>query len=201
MDAMRQASQPLSTPDLQLFPLRLLWPLLGLLAAFVLFFEFIADVGGSGDPRPSPPENPQPIVSPTPTASPFPESDALPLANVVQVIDGDTLMVRINGATTSVRYYGVNAPGPGESCFRAAKEANRRMVAGQAVRLLSDTVDRDENGLLLRYVFLQDGRSVEALLATEGLAQARRGNGTYHEYFMSLEEAARAERVGCLWSH
>jgi hypothetical protein len=38
---------------LRIFQLRVLWPILALLAAFVIFFEFIADVGGCFEP-PSP---------------------------------------------------------------------------------------------------------------------------------------------------
>jgi hypothetical protein len=48
---------------------RLLWPALILLAAFVIFFEFIADVGGSAAPLPSPPVHAVP-TSPLPTAMP-----------------------------------------------------------------------------------------------------------------------------------
>jgi len=44
-----------------------LWPFLALLAAFVIFFEFIADVGGSAEPLPSPPVQAVPAASPTPS--------------------------------------------------------------------------------------------------------------------------------------
>ena len=37
---------------LRIVQLRVLWPILLLLAAFVIFFEFIADVGGSAQPLP-----------------------------------------------------------------------------------------------------------------------------------------------------
>lgn len=52
---------------LRILQLRVLWPILLLLAAFVIFFEFIADVGGSAEPLPSPPP-----VQAVPTASPSP---------------------------------------------------------------------------------------------------------------------------------
>lgn len=51
---------------LRVFQLRLLWPVLLLLAAFVIFFEFIADVGGSAEPQSSPPFQPVPTASPSP---------------------------------------------------------------------------------------------------------------------------------------
>lgn len=52
---------------LRIFQLRLLWPILLLLAAFVIFFELIADVGGSAEPLPSPPLQPVATASPSPT--------------------------------------------------------------------------------------------------------------------------------------
>jgi len=52
---------------LRILQLRLLWPILLLLAAFVIFFELIADVGGSAEPLPSPPVQPLPTASPSPT--------------------------------------------------------------------------------------------------------------------------------------
>lgn len=51
---------------LRILQLRLLWPILLLLAAFVIFFEFIADVGGSAEPLPSPPFEPVATASPSP---------------------------------------------------------------------------------------------------------------------------------------
>ena len=201
MDAMRQASKALKPPATHLLSLRLLWPFLILLAAFVFFFEFIVDAGGSGGPRSFPAENPSPLASPTPTAGPFPDTSSLPLANVVQVIDGHTLAVRLDRETLRLRYSGAEAPGPGERCFDEAKEVNSQLVDGRAVRLLADKRDANEADLPLRYVFLEDGRSVEALLLTHGLALARREGGAYQEYFIRLEKEAKADQVGCLWSH
>lgn len=51
---------------LRILQLRLLWPVLLLLAAFVIFFQFIADVGGSAEPQSSPPIQPLPTASPSP---------------------------------------------------------------------------------------------------------------------------------------
>ena len=51
---------------LRIFRFRVLWPILFLLAAFVIFFELIADVGGSADPLPSPPTPAAPTASPAP---------------------------------------------------------------------------------------------------------------------------------------
>lgn len=62
---------------LRIIQLRLIWSILLLLAAFIIFFEFIADVGGSADPQSSPPQ-PLPTASPSPMASPSPGPQAEP---------------------------------------------------------------------------------------------------------------------------
>ena len=183
---------------------RFLWPFLVLLASFVFFFEFIADVGGGGELLSSPPETPTPAATPTPTptptvADPFPDTGHLPPASVQRVIGGDTLVVRFQGETLRVRYAGVDTPGMDEPCFEEAQEANKRLVEGRIVRLLADVPDADNDGVLLRYAFLEDGRSVEASLVAHGMARARR-QGIYQDYFISLEEAAKAGQAGCLWS-
>jgi len=50
----------------RILQLRVLWPILVLLAAFVVFFELIADVGGSAEPLSSPPFQTVPTASPSP---------------------------------------------------------------------------------------------------------------------------------------
>ena len=71
--------------------LRLLWPFLALLAAFVFFLEFIADVGGSAEPQPSPPEVAAPTATPTP-APPFPDIQGLPGAAIAPVLGRDSIV-------------------------------------------------------------------------------------------------------------
>jgi hypothetical protein len=59
---------------LKFIQLRIIWPVLVFLAAFVIFFEFIAEVGGSGAPQHSPPFEVIPPPVPTPSLTPeFPE--------------------------------------------------------------------------------------------------------------------------------
>jgi hypothetical protein len=63
---------------LRILQLRLLWPILLLLAAFVIFFQFIADVGGSAEPQSSPPIQPLPTASPSPVEQSEPSPAGLP---------------------------------------------------------------------------------------------------------------------------
>ena len=179
--------------------LRLLWPFLALLAAFVFFLEFIADVGGSAEPQPSPPEVAAPTATPTP-APPFPDIQGLPGVAIARVLGGDSILVTLGSETVSVRYYGADAPDAGERCSDVATDANEVLIGGHTLRLLPGPQETDDTGQLLRYVFLEDGRSVDAAMVAQGVAAARRDDGPYDSYFVELETAAREARHGCLWA-
>ncbi|HUG13689.1 MAG TPA: thermonuclease family protein, partial [Thermomicrobiales bacterium] len=103
-------------------------------------------------------------------------------AAVRRVVDGDTLIVVVDGREERLRYIGVDTPESVQpntqaQCFaREASEANKRLVEGQVVYLERDISDRDRFGRLLRYVFV-DGPSGERLfvnleLVSQGYAQA-----------------------------
>jgi micrococcal nuclease len=79
-------------------------------------------------------------------------------AEVVEVTDGDTVVVRLDdGTRESVRYIGIDTPesDPREplECFGLrAKRANARLVAGRRVTLLVGAEPRDAYGRLLAFV-------------------------------------------------
>src|SRR5581483_7391489 len=81
-------------------------------------------------------------------------------ATIVRVVDGDTVVARTaDGRFERVRYIGMDTPedvkpGVPVQCFslRAAAE-NRRLVAGQRVRLVAGAEPRDRYGRLLAYVY------------------------------------------------
>lgn len=140
---------------------------------------------------------------PTPTlavALPPIEPDATLLeeAEVVGVIDGDTIDVRVGGERERVRFYGIDTPERGERCYDEATDRNEALVGSQ-VLLLADARERDPGGRLLRYVFTEAGVSVEAWLIAEGLGVAWREDGRYRESLVALEDEVRAEGAGCLW--
>lgn len=93
-------------------------------------------------------------------------------AEVVDIVDGDTIEVLIDGKVEDVRYIGIDTPEsvtPGEpvECFgKAASRANQRLVGGETVRLVFDAERRDRYGRLLAYVHVGDvfvnGELVEA---------------------------------------
>lgn len=182
----------------------ILWPLLILLAAFVGFLQLLTTDGGTAGPA-----TPMPFGSPTPgvptstpsaTPPPFvhPNWQSLEQATVVEVVDGDTIDVRIGGEPQRIRYYGIDAPEEDEKCYQEATDRNRELV-GTTVRLEADARNEDEYGRLLRYVFTNEGISVDAVLVSEGLAEAWREDGRYLGRLMVLETHARENGIGCLW--
>jgi micrococcal nuclease len=176
-----------------------------LLAVAVLLGALAQAGDGDGTPKAgSTATTTLPAASPAPTASiPLPaiepEPALLQQAQVVDVIDGDTIDVRVGGAEERVRYYGIDTPERGDPCYSEATARNAELVA-QTVLLLPDARDRDRFGRLLRYVFDANGASIDARLIGEGLARAWREDGTYRDQFIALETQAKASGAGCLWA-
>ena len=119
------------------------------------------------------------------------------LVLVTRVIDGDT--IEIEGGY-HVRYIGIDASEKGEPFYGEATEANRNLVEGKKVYLEKDVEDKDDNGRLLRYVWL-DNTMVNAELVKLGYAYSYSypPNTKYQQYFLQLEKEAREQKLG-LWS-
>ena len=81
-------------------------------------------------------------------------------AAVVDVVDGDTIKVRIEGTVYTLRYIGIDTPetvkpgSPVEWMGPEASAANHRLVDGETVFLERDVSETDRFGRLLRYVWL-----------------------------------------------
>jgi micrococcal nuclease len=123
-------------------------------------------------------------------------------AEVVDVVDGDTIEVSLDGDTERVRYIGIDTPEsvtpdqPVECFGRRAGEANARLVEGEEVRLLFDRELRDAYGRLLAYVYAGDVL-VNAELVERGFARTLQiaPNTSKAELLARLElEAGRAGR-------
>ena len=130
------------------------------------------------------------------------------LARVVNVIDGDTIWVEIQGVVESVRFLGIDAPeteGPysdGECYGEEAKARLGEVLVEGVVVLMNDeeVSDRDRYGRLLRYVHLPDGTSVNGLMIEEGYAFVYVLEPFSMEgLFSGLETEAKRERRG-FWS-
>lgn len=100
-------------------------------------------------------------------------------AEVIDVLDGDTFVVRLpDGRDERVRLIGVNAPESGECLAEEARVTLAGLVDGAHLTLIVDRSDRDDFDRLLRYVEVdtQDDGTVDVgeALVRAGLAIARR---------------------------
>ena len=130
-------------------------------------------------------------------------------ARVVRVVDGDTILVALDGGTQErVRYIGVDTPetvkpGAAVECFgKKASAKNHALVDGRQVRLAPDREARDRYGRMLAYVYrVSDGLFVNAELVRGGYATPLRitPNVRFAASFAELSAAARAAGRG-LWS-
>lgn len=125
---------------------------------------------------------------------------------MVDVVDGDTIKVELDGSLYTIRYIGIDCPetrdpdSPVEWMGPEATEANRRLVGGQTVYLERDVSETDRYGRLLRYVFLVDGTFVNAELVRQGYAQVSTypPDVRYESLFLEMQQEAR-EAVRGLW--
>jgi micrococcal nuclease len=125
--------------------------------------------------------------------------DARP-TTVTRVVDGDTVVLAGPG---KVRLIGVDTPEVygGRECFGAeASDYAKGMLDGRRVSYTVGREARDRYGRLLAYVWLEDGRSFNALLVAGGYARTLtiRPNDIYERDFARLARSAR-ERGRGLW--
>jgi micrococcal nuclease len=144
--------------------------------------------GGAGDP--------EPVLEPGPTC------------RVVRVVDGDTVVVQLDGRPTTIRLIGIDTPEtvhPSKPVERYGKEASaflRDLVGGQSVRLEYEPAMKrlDRYGRTLTYLRTVPGDKLVNLAIVEG------GYGhayttypfTLMERFRRAEHEAREARRG-LW--
>jgi micrococcal nuclease len=129
-------------------------------------------------------------------------------AQVLRVVDGDTIRVRVDGRTERVRYIGIDTPesvkpGTPVQCFaKRASAANAQLVAGRSVELVGDVEHRDRYGRLLAYVYREpEGTFVNAELVRDGYARTLTiaPNVAHARELADLARTARREGRG-LWS-
>ena len=136
-------------------------------------------------------------------------SKASGLYPVSEVIDGDTIQVKINGKRELVRLLGINTPEVEnkyrhQECFgpEASKET-KKLLSGKKVYLLPDpqAPDRGKYNRLLRYVFLPNGDFINADLVRDGYAfEYIYQPFQFMKYFAELQQQAKAQKKG-LWSN
>jgi len=130
-------------------------------------------------------------------------------ARIVRPVDGDTVVVDIDGQEESVRLIGIDTPEsvaqdrPVECFGPQAKERTAGLLpTGTLVRLERDVEARDRYERLLAYVIRdEDDLFINGLLVEEGFAEsiAFPPNTTRQGELDQAEARARAERRG-LWA-
>ena len=128
-------------------------------------------------------------------------------ARVERVVDGDTLIVRYQGESHTVRLIGVDTPEtvhptrPVQYFGAEASAFTKARLDGQMVELVvdrtGDTVDA--YGRLPQFVYL-DGENFNATLIREGYGHAIRGfDYSMRREFIALDNQARIQGRG-LWA-
>jgi len=128
------------------------------------------------------------------------------VGQVVDVIDGNTILVNLGDRSETVRYIGIKTQEPnrrqpnGETTLVESAQANRQLVARQQVRMELDAQERDRDGRLLAYVYVAE-RMVNAELVRRGSAEVMtiQPNVRHRELFVGLEQEARDNRRG-VWA-
>lgn len=128
-------------------------------------------------------------------------------ASSVQVIDGDTIKVRMKGKEDTVRFLLVDAPETHNDRLGKqplgdeAKEFTEQMIKhAKKIELEKDQSTRDNYGRFLAYVYA-DGKSVQEELLKNGFARVAyvyKPNTKYAKEYEEFEQQARNKKVG-IW--
>lgn len=168
--------------------------------ALILLLSFHPHVDAQeGDSRDRPSgTSTQPPIGQEPPTQQLPSPTKLD-AKAVRVIDGSTVEVSLSdGRRETVRLMQVRVPG--RSCTPEAVELVKRMVLGKTVQLELNHPERDGNGHLLAYVYV-NGKSVQQALLSEGLAKvsSHPTDGKYVDQYRVFEDHAKALEKG-VWA-
>ena len=116
--------------------------------------------------------------------------------HVVQVLDGDTLVISRGPLREVVRLAGIDAPAYAQPYgWQAAEELD---AAARGAVAIQDVEERDAWGRLVCDLSRWDGCSVSALMLGAGLAWCEPSLAADHP-FREVEAEARRQRLG-LWS-
>jgi endonuclease YncB( thermonuclease family) len=198
----------------------------GLLAVGLAFAVGIAALGSVTEIGPRSPASAVAVATATQTTRPFaaaiPSVAAPPAedltsgptgqtteANVIGVLNGATIVVAFGSTQRNVRYLGLDTPETVDPSDKVAwmgpraTAANKALVAGKTVVLEKDVSETDEDGRLLRYVWLTDGVAwtlVNLELVKDGVAAISPNllDVKYVDVYLAAQRNAQASRAG-LW--
>jgi micrococcal nuclease len=118
---------------------------------------------------------------------------------VIQVVDGDTIRIEVDGVTESVRIIGMDTPEVVDprkpvQCFGVeASNQAKKLLSGQTITLEIEESQgtRDKYHRLLGYVIMPDGRDFGTVMISTGYAYEYTYNTPYKK--QSIYKAAQAE--------
>lgn len=127
-------------------------------------------------------------------------------ADVTEVTNGDTIKVRIDGRDEIVHMLLINTPKIEDQNNSAqpwgieASNFTKQELTGRQVGLEFDISDRNQNGQLLAYVWL-DKQLFNGTLLDQGFARVALNppNTKYSDLFQAIQERARTGKSG-IWS-
>ncbi len=134
---------------------------------------------------------------PSTTTPTLPPEEERVTGSVLDVTDGDTLSVSIDGIPTDVRMLGINAPEMTECWGPEAATVLANRLNGREVLLIAGEEDLDSFGRALRYVYLESPDGIElvnAELVRDGNAVALQNGHEYAAEWKAFE--ARAFQSG-----
>lgn len=130
------------------------------------------------------------------------------LFDVVKVIDGDTITVKIGGKNETIRLIGIDTPETsdprtGVQCFGKEATAKLKSVIGERVSIEKDAGEgeRDKYDRLLAYVYSEEGTMLNKYMIAQGYAYEYTYDDAYkyQKEFKAAEADAKAKRRG-LWA-
>ena len=130
------------------------------------------------------------------------------LYSVTEFIDGDTVVVDMNGVPEKLRFIGVDTPETHDprkavQCYgQNAAAFTKHLIGSNRVRLEADPLgtNRDRYGRLLRYIFLPNGQLVNAEIIKQGYGFAYLSFPlTRADEFRGYQASAQASSLG-LWA-
>lgn len=106
----------------------------------------------------------------------IPDISSYEVGTLLDVIDGDSIRVAIQGSIFEVRYIGIDTPEYNSDQRQAAIEAaeeNEKILSTSLVYLFKDQSETDKYGRLLRYV-ISDDKFINLELVRSGHAQVKK---------------------------
>lgn len=122
-----------------------------------------------------------------------------PIVTVVQVIDGDSVIVQHGNAQRNIRLHGIDAPESSQPHGPAATEYLKSAIPTGAQLIYRAVKPRDKHGRsvgTLRHV--DSDQTLNYLMVLDGHAYAYPQHGGLHPSIVAAEQYARQQRLG-IW--